>query len=95
MASGVLGSLTCLLWFPVPSCRSKHEEIDLVSVEEFYQEAPPEISKDEVTRNDPHQQTLCRLDWELEQRKRWVGSLGRLPPKASPPGKGLPVQSSW
>jgi hypothetical protein len=20
---------------------------------------------------DPHQQTLARLDWELEQRKRW------------------------
>ncbi|KAJ7309531.1 hypothetical protein JRQ81_007578 [Phrynocephalus forsythii] len=50
--------------------KSKHEEIDLVSVEEFYKDAPPEISKEEITRNDPHQQTLCRLDWELEQRKR-------------------------
>lgn len=51
-------------------CRSKHEEIDLVSLEEFYKEAPPDISKAEVTMGDPHQQTLARLDWELEQRKR-------------------------
>ncbi|EPQ12387.1 THO complex subunit 5 like protein [Myotis brandtii] len=50
--------------------RSKHEEIDLVSVEEFYQEAPPDISKAEITMGDPHQQTLARLHWELEQRKR-------------------------
>ncbi|KAM4808445.1 THO complex subunit 5 isoform 2-T2 [Rhinophrynus dorsalis] len=50
--------------------KSKHEEIDLVSVEEFYSDAPPEISKPEITTTDPHQQTLARLDWELEQRKR-------------------------
>ncbi|XP_036613559.1 THO complex subunit 5 homolog isoform X1 [Trichosurus vulpecula] len=50
--------------------KSKHEEIELVSMEEFYREAPPEISKSEITMGDPHQQTLARLDWELEQRKR-------------------------
>uniref|UniRef100_A0A2K6UF74 THO complex 5 n=1 Tax=Saimiri boliviensis boliviensis TaxID=39432 RepID=A0A2K6UF74_SAIBB len=50
--------------------KSKHEEIDLVSLEEFYKEAPPDISKAEVTVGDPHQQTLAHLDWELEQRKR-------------------------
>ncbi|KAM5200330.1 THO complex subunit 5 isoform 2-T2 [Hipposideros larvatus] len=50
--------------------KSKHEEIDLVSLEEFYKEAPVDISKAEVTMGDPHQQTLARLDWELEQRKR-------------------------
>ncbi|XP_060105322.1 THO complex subunit 5 homolog isoform X1 [Heteronotia binoei] len=50
--------------------KSKHEEIELVSVKEFYAEAPPEISKPEITTDDPHQQTLSRLDWELEQRKR-------------------------
>lgn len=48
--------------------KSNHEEIDLVSLEE----APPDISKAEVTIGDPHQQTLARLDWELEQRKRLV-----------------------
>ncbi|XP_072244125.1 THO complex subunit 5 homolog [Leuresthes tenuis] len=50
--------------------KSKHEEIDLVSEEEFYQEAPQEISRPNLTKNDPHQLTLARLDWELEQRKR-------------------------
>ncbi|XP_069616141.1 THO complex subunit 5 isoform X2 [Ranitomeya imitator] len=50
--------------------KSQHEEIELVNVDEFYREAPPEISKPETTSNDPHQQTLSRLDWELEQRKR-------------------------
>lgn len=52
--------------------RSKHEEIDLVSEEEFYQEAPQEISRPNHTKNDPHQLTLARLDWELEQRKRYA-----------------------
>ncbi|KAE8634083.1 hypothetical protein XENTR_v10002196 [Xenopus tropicalis] len=50
--------------------KSKHEEIELVSVEEFYSEAPATISKPEITSTDSHQQTLSRLDWELEQRKR-------------------------
>ncbi|KAM5194386.1 THO complex subunit 5 isoform 2-T2 [Mantella aurantiaca] len=50
--------------------KSKHEEIELVSVEEFYSEAPSDISKPDITSSDPHQQTLARLDWELEQRKR-------------------------
>ncbi|XP_028681129.1 THO complex subunit 5 homolog isoform X1 [Erpetoichthys calabaricus] len=50
--------------------KSKHEDIDLVSLEEFDREAPPEISRPEITKADPHQLTLSRLDWELEQRKR-------------------------
>ncbi|XP_043924401.1 THO complex subunit 5 homolog isoform X1 [Protopterus annectens] len=50
--------------------KSKHEEIDLVSVDEFYREAPTTISKPNTTKIDSHQQTLARLDWELEQRKR-------------------------
>lgn len=50
--------------------RSKHEEIDLVTEDEFYQEAPQEISRPHLTKNDTHQLTLARLDWELEQRKR-------------------------
>uniref|UniRef100_A0A672RYG7 THO complex subunit 5 homolog n=1 Tax=Sinocyclocheilus grahami TaxID=75366 RepID=A0A672RYG7_SINGR len=49
---------------------SQHEEIELVSEEEFFQEAPAEISRPHVTRDDQHQLTLARLDWELEQRKR-------------------------
>ncbi|XP_029916812.1 THO complex subunit 5 homolog [Myripristis murdjan] len=50
--------------------KSKHEEIDLVSEAEFYQEAPQDISRPQLTKDDPHQLTLARLDWELEQRKR-------------------------
>lgn len=50
--------------------RSQHEEIELVSEEEFFQDAPEEISRPHVTRDDHHQLTLARLDWELEQRKR-------------------------
>lgn len=50
--------------------KSKHKEIDPVSLKEFYKEPPPDISKAEVTMGDPHQQTLARLDWELKQRKR-------------------------
>ncbi|XP_020776591.1 THO complex subunit 5 homolog isoform X1 [Boleophthalmus pectinirostris] len=50
--------------------KSKHEEIDLVTEDVFYEEAPPEISRPHLTSNDQHQLTLARLDWELEQRKR-------------------------
>ncbi|KAG8455654.1 hypothetical protein GDO86_001733 [Hymenochirus boettgeri] len=50
--------------------KSKHEEIDLVSIEEFYRDAPATVSKQDITSVDPHKQTLARLDWELEQRKR-------------------------
>lgn len=49
---------------------SKDEEIDLVPVEEFYSEAPPEVSKPDITKDNPHQQMLARLDWELQQRKK-------------------------
>ena len=50
--------------------KSKDEDIELVSVEEFYKEAPHNISKPEVTRNEKHKLTLARLEWEFEQRKR-------------------------
>lgn len=46
-----------------------------MSLEEFYKEAPPEISRPAITLSEPHQQTLARLDWELEQRKRWVSGI--------------------
>ncbi|XP_065054549.1 THO complex subunit 5 homolog isoform X2 [Rhopilema esculentum] len=49
---------------------SKDEEINLVDVEQFYKEAPPEIAKPEVTKSDSHQLMLARLEWELDQRKK-------------------------
>lgn len=50
--------------------KSKDEDIELVPVEEFYQEAPPSISKTELTKSNQHKLTLARLEWEFEQRKR-------------------------
>ncbi|XP_052801191.1 THO complex subunit 5 homolog [Mya arenaria] len=55
--------------------RSKDEEIDLVPEEQFYKEAPPEISKPEETEANQHKLTLARLDWELEQRKQLAARL--------------------
>ncbi|KAJ8679912.1 hypothetical protein QAD02_015699 [Eretmocerus hayati] len=49
--------------------KSKDEGIPLVSEEEFYKDAPESISRPEVTKNDPHQKRLARLEWELTQRK--------------------------
>ncbi|CAH1801716.1 unnamed protein product [Owenia fusiformis] len=54
---------------------SKDEDIELVDVEEFYKEAPPEISKIEKTEGDEHELRLARLDWELEQRKQLAKKL--------------------
>ena len=59
--------LVLLLKFCVIS--SKDEEIDLVSVDAFYEEAPSDISKPDLTKTDSHQQMLARLDWELRKRK--------------------------
>lgn len=55
--------------------RSKDEDIDLVSLEEFHHEAPPSISRVDTTKNDPHQERLAQLEWELEQRKRLAEKL--------------------
>ena len=40
----------------------------MVPTEEFYAEAPEDISKPDDTRSDPHAQRLARLNWELNQR---------------------------
>ncbi|KAK6102605.1 Fms-interacting family protein [Brugia pahangi] len=55
--------------------RSADEDIELVSLEEFYANAPPNISQEEITRNDPHRQHLARLNWEMQERKNLVGTL--------------------
>lgn len=49
--------------------KSKHEDVDLVELEQFYKDAPEEISQSDTTMNDDHLQMLARLDWELESRK--------------------------
>ncbi|GAB0099490.1 THO complex subunit 5 [Sergentomyia squamirostris] len=49
--------------------KSQDEDIDLVSVEEFYETAPTEISRPDKTKTDEHARRLARLEWELQQRK--------------------------
>ncbi|CAL4120856.1 unnamed protein product, partial [Meganyctiphanes norvegica] len=56
----------------VRRCLESHsadQEIDLVAVKQFYQEAPESISRPAETKKDEHQQRLARLQWELEQRR--------------------------
>lgn len=48
---------------------SADQEIDLVSLQQFYQEAPESVSRPTETVEDEHQQRLARLQWELEQRR--------------------------
>jgi len=49
---------------------SADEQVDLVDEEDFYANAPEEVSKPEITKVDRHQQKLARLVWELQSRKR-------------------------
>ncbi|KAK4314017.1 hypothetical protein Pmani_014680 [Petrolisthes manimaculis] len=49
--------------------QSADQEIDLVPVEQFYVEAPEDISRPTETVENLHEQRLARLQWELEQRR--------------------------
>jgi len=49
---------------------SADEDVNLIPVNDFYAEAPKDISKPEVTKDDPHQLKLARLVWELKTRKK-------------------------
>lgn len=49
--------------------KSQDEQIELVDEEQFYADAPAEISRPDKTRDDEHARRLARLDWELQQRK--------------------------
>ncbi|GFR17877.1 THO complex subunit 5 homolog [Trichonephila clavata] len=55
--------------------KSLDEDIELVTVEEFYRDAPESISRPEITKHDPHELRLARLFWESEQRKRFAQKL--------------------
>lgn len=50
--------------------KSQHEDIELVSEEEFYSSAPEAVSRTAVTMKDEHQRMLAQLEWELHQRKQ-------------------------
>lgn len=49
--------------------RSKYPDIDLVSEEAFFQDAPQELQSDPALRDDPHKLMIQRLKFELHQRK--------------------------
>lgn len=52
--------------------KSEDEDIELVSLEEFYVKAPEAITRPEETKNNEHALRLARLEWELEQRKEYA-----------------------
>lgn len=49
--------------------KSQDEDIELVSLEEFYEKAPEDIARPDVTKEDEHARRLARLEWELQQRR--------------------------
>ncbi|XP_053206363.1 THO complex subunit 5 homolog [Panonychus citri] len=55
--------------------KSRDESIELVSLEEFYREAPEEITQPIIDSQDSHRCTLARLEWELQQRKKLSSTL--------------------
>lgn len=49
--------------------KSADEALSLIPEEQFFTEAPTDISRPEVTREDDHSLRLARLEWELARRK--------------------------
>jgi len=49
--------------------KSADESLTLIPEDQFFKEAPEDISKPEVTKCDPHAMKLARLQWELAKRK--------------------------
>ncbi|KAH7729417.1 fms interacting protein [Aphelenchoides avenae] len=65
----------------IDSClefRSSDADVELVPVEEFYKNAPESVSNPEKTRNDPHEQHLAQLNYELQERKNLMTTLHEL-----------------
>lgn len=58
--------------------KSKDEEIELVSLSDFYEDAPAEISRPDLTKSDDHQLQLARLEWELRQRRELSSACNEL-----------------
>uniref|UniRef100_A0A2M4CS99 Putative agap004746-pa-like protein n=1 Tax=Anopheles darlingi TaxID=43151 RepID=A0A2M4CS99_ANODA len=58
--------------------KSQDEEIDLIPVNEFYQNAPEAVSRPTTTRYDDHAKRIARLEWELQQRKELDSHLKEL-----------------
>uniref|UniRef100_A0A915KC08 THO complex subunit 5 n=1 Tax=Romanomermis culicivorax TaxID=13658 RepID=A0A915KC08_ROMCU len=58
--------------------KSADENIELVSVNQFYEEADPEISRPKITKNDKHLQALARLQWELKCRQTLASEIDKV-----------------
>ncbi|KAG6452815.1 hypothetical protein O3G_MSEX007801 [Manduca sexta] len=58
--------------------KSKDEEIELVPVEDFYINAPADVSRADITKKDEHQLQLARLEWELRQRRELAAACNEL-----------------
>ena len=58
--------------------RSRDQDMDLVTIEEFYEKAPTEISRKEQTEKNEHDQRLARLEYENLQRKQMSDEYNRL-----------------
>ena len=58
--------------------RSRDQDFELVTVEEFYENAPPEIARKDKTVNNEHEQRLARLEYENLQRKEMSKEHDRL-----------------
>ncbi|KAI8436874.1 hypothetical protein MSG28_010324 [Choristoneura fumiferana] len=58
--------------------KSKDEEIELVPIDDFYKDAPADVSRPEITKKDEHQLQLARLEWELRQRRDLAGACSEL-----------------
>ncbi|CAF2395476.1 unnamed protein product [Rotaria sp. Silwood2] len=50
--------------------KSKDQQLELVSLEDFYANAPADLTDPKITENDPHRLHLFQLDWELIQREK-------------------------
>ena len=58
--------------------RSRDQDMDLVTLEEFYENAPVEISKKDKTEKNEHEQRLARLEYENLQRKQMSDEFNKL-----------------
>ncbi|CAL8119210.1 unnamed protein product [Orchesella dallaii] len=54
------------------------EKIDLISLDQFYKDAPPNVAKAEVTKIDPHHLRISRLEYEFLQRQHLTDECARL-----------------
>ncbi|XP_021951482.1 THO complex subunit 5 homolog [Folsomia candida] len=54
----------------VQDYKGKDESIDLIPVEQFYEEAPEKITKTKATKSDPHLLRIARLEYEFVQRQK-------------------------